>query len=231
LNLKTKLSDQAPTNQMITEEQTASTSTSSEQAWLIIALVLVVFTVGLYWFSMRHNHQPNWSYEALVNDQTNVENPGDAATSTLIQSNPQNRRQAEDFTPTSTSIGSQNEQLVSRFYEEVINQGQFAMLDELFAEDFSYRSNRSTLTRLNLAALKQQLQAENSAYVGLQYSIEHIVVNNDSVQVDWSAGGTPRITFETHPPTGDPQVWSGHTVWQIADGKIVHMWIESTIRD
>jgi ketosteroid isomerase-like protein len=121
-------------------------------------------------------------------------------------------------------IGAQNERLVRRFYDDVINQRQLAEMNELFAEDFSYRQSGLTTTRLNLAALKQALRAENAAYAGLQYSIEQVTTNEDLVQVDWSAGGTPLISFEVHPPTGDPQVWSGHSIWQVADGKIIQMW-------
>jgi hypothetical protein len=114
--------------------------------------------------------------------------------------------------------------LVRRFYNDVVNQGQTVVMDDLFAEGFVYRRSGPTTTRLNLAALKQQLRAERTTYAGLQYSIEQVTTNENLVQVDWSAGGTPLITFDTHPPTGDPQVWSGHTVWQVEDGKIIQMW-------
>jgi ketosteroid isomerase-like protein len=214
-NIKRRPGDHEPVRQMFAEEQTASTSISSEQAWLMIALALVVLTVGLYWFSDRHNDQPAWSYEAMVDDQTAAESQNDAATSDLSLSDSENHPMP---------IGAQNERLVRRFYDDVINQRQLAEMNELFAEDFSYRQSGLTTTRLNLAALKQALRAENAAYAGLQYSIEQVTTNEDLVQVDWSAGGTPLISFEAHPPTGDPQVWSGHSIWQVADGKIIQMW-------
>jgi hypothetical protein len=211
------------------EEQSASTSRSSDRAWLMIALGLVILIVGLYWFSDRKGDQSGGSDEAVVEDQAAGEGSGDAVTIDLISSDQGNRSKpwSEDDNPPAMPISSPNERLVRRFYNEVVNQRQWAVMDELFAEDFTYRQSGLTRTRLSLAALKQQLRAESAAYVGLYYSIEQVTINEDGdwVSVDWSAGGTPRTSFNTHPPTGTPQVWSGHTDWQVVDGKLVQMWI------
>jgi hypothetical protein len=44
------------------------------------------------------------------------------------------------------------------------------------------------------------------------------------VGVDWSAGGTPLSSLDEYPPIGEPQVWSGYTVWKVVDSKVVQMW-------
>ena len=77
---------------------------------------------------------------------------------------------------------------------------------------------------LSLAALKQQLQTDTHYIAGLYYSLEQVTTMGDYVHVDWSAEGRPLLSSTESPPTGEPQVWSGYTVWRVVGGKIVRMW-------
>jgi hypothetical protein len=113
-------------------------------------------------------------------------------------------------------IRSPNERLIRRYYDEVLNGQKWAVLDDLFADQISYR-NDIPVTMLSLTALKQMILAESTAYVRLHYSTEQVITDKDLVQVDWWAEGRR--------PLGEPRFWSGHTIWQVVDGQVVGMWI------
>ena len=213
----------------IFDAQTASTSPSSEPAWIMVALALVLLTVGLYWFSDRPGDQPDRSVEAADADQSAGERPAAAVTGGQILSDPENRTRPwpEDLTSPPRPSGGRNERLVLRFYDEVLNRRQFALIDDLFADQVAYRRSGPT-TMLSLAALKQQLQTDSAYYVGLYYSIDQVTTNGDWVHVDWSAEGTPLLSSTESPLTGEPQFWSGHTIWRVVDGQIVRMWTYTT---
>jgi hypothetical protein len=159
----------APTTErsMMFEEQIASTSTASEHAWLLVVLGLIVLTIGLYWFSDRQSDQPAWSYQALVEDQAG-EQPGEFVISDQITTGPENLTMPwpEALTPIPMPNPRANERLVRRVYDEVINQQQFAVMDDLFAERVTYRRTGSPIT-LGLAALKQEIIDESTGYTGV----------------------------------------------------------------
>ena len=122
-------------------EQTASTSTASEPAWLALALALLVLTAGLYWFSNRQGLQPNRAYQATVEAQSIDERQAELVPDNQILTDSENPTMArsEDLTPTPSR--SPNEQLVRRFYDEVVNQRQYGVMDDLFADQIAYERN------------------------------------------------------------------------------------------
>ena len=223
LSIKQNSNSRQTDGSMKFEEQTALTSRSSEQAWMMLILVLLVLTGGLYWFSDRQNNQSAWSSEAVVEARTTVARPTEFVSSDQIPPDSEylTITWPQSLLPEPMPVRSPNERLIRRYYNEVLNRQKWAVMDDLFAGQISYR-NDIPVTMLSLTALKQTILAESTAYVELHYSIEQVTAYEDWVHVDWWAEGKP--------PLGEPRFWSGHTIWQVVDGKVVQMWTYDATR-
>jgi hypothetical protein len=210
------------TRSILFEEQTTTTSpSSSERAWLTLALMLIFLTVGLYWYGERQGDQPGRSETVVVDYRTTVKRPTAAEIDAQILTGleklttprPQTLTPVSRPDPGPNEWISRNEQLIRRYYEVVVNRRQLTLMDDLFAADFVYLPTKSA--KLSLTDLKHQLRHENHTYAGLSYSIEPVTAYGDWIIISWSATGTTS--------TGEPQRWSGHTAWQIIEGRIAKM--------
>ena len=134
--------------QLWVQEQTASTTPASEKVWLIVVGALVMLSAGLCWFS----NQPNGSYASLADAQ-----PGSAGTRLRPaddRENPAELGLQAPVSATPTPETSPNERLIRRYYDEVLNRGRIAVMDELFAPEFGYRPDMTSTKKSDLAALK-----------------------------------------------------------------------------
>lgn len=127
----------------------------------------------------------------------------------------------QDWWQSPAAQAEANKRLITRLYGEGLNAGSFEPVEPLFAADFTYGESGDSVNR---SMYWQTIEAQRAAYHDLRYQIEDMIVDRDRVVVRWLAGGTPKQTFETHPPTGDPAVWRGITIWQVTEGKIVSGW-------
>jgi hypothetical protein len=204
----------------VVQEQTASTSLASENAWLMVAGVLLVLIAGLYWFNDRQNDQPDWSYTVAPGDQLTTAEQTDSATGWLLSDNqehPAALRPKGRAPSLPTPDISPNEALIRRYYDEVLNRRQMAVMDDLFATDFTYRPDMTSTEKSNLAAFKEEIRNERIGYPELSYSIEKITARGEWLIVRWAVRGWPRSLDHI------PLTSSGSTAWQVVDGQIVHM--------
>ena len=214
---------------LMSQEQTASTS--SERSWVVIILALIILMAGLYTYRQEQGEQPGRSGQGVVNAYAADERPVLTIIDEPSLTGPEalTSRGPEAPTPIAHTTWSPNERLVRRFYDEVLNHQQFAVIDELFAHHVAYGYDRP-LALLSRTDLKAQIDRENNDYTGLTYTIEQITSRGKSVWIDWSASGTPLIWSPADPTSAEAQFWSGHTIWRIINGKIVQMWTSNTDR-
>ena len=215
-----------PSPVVLVDEQVASTSTSNEWAWVIVALALVIITAGLYWFNDRQDAPPDRSDVVVVDEISVGERPAEFVISDQALADPKNSivPQPTTFTPAAT-IPNSNERLVRRVYNEVINGQQLAVMDQLFADQVAY-GRSGPMTIVSLTMLREQIRTERSRYAELSYSIEQVFASENLVGVEWSAAGTPLSASTSHPLRSAPQVWSGYTIWKVVDSEIVQMWTQ-----
>lgn len=128
---------------------------------------------------------------------------------------------SQDWWQSPAAQAEANKRLINHLYSEVLNSGTFDLAEHLFATDFTYREPGVST---DLITYWQQIEARRAAYYGLRYRIEDMISEGDQVVVRWLASGTSPKTFETHPPTGQPDVWRGVTIWQVTGGKIAAGW-------
>jgi predicted ester cyclase len=126
-----------------------------------------------------------------------------------------------------TAQAKANKTLIRRMYAEMATEGSLAGVDRLFSADFRHHEPGAVTEAVDLATFLEQLKRQQATFYELRYAIEDMVAEGDQVVVRWTAGGTPLKTFETDPPTGQPAVWRGVTIWRVVEGEIVAGWTVS----
>jgi predicted ester cyclase len=128
-----------------------------------------------------------------------------------------------------------NKAIVRWFFEEVQNQGNVAVVDELFAPNillhFDFPSDVPVPAemQLSLEEIKQDYSQFRSAFPDFHYTIELQVAEGDMVVTRGTARGTHMgeyrgLIYKGMPPTDKQVTWTETWIFRIADGKFVEFW-------
>ena len=112
-----------------------------------------------------------------------------------------------------------NETVMRRFIGEVINNGDFSVLDELVQPNYVYRSPDQELD--GPEALKGLLAAYRIAFPDLNVRIDDLVNGGDKVVISVTLTGTHEGDLMGIAPTGKPVNIKGMILSRFQDGKIV----------
>ncbi len=104
-------------------------------------------------------------------------------------------------------IKDQNKELVRRIYEEMWNKGDFQVAGDLFAQP---------------EGVQRFMRVFLTAFPDLQHTVEELIAEGDRVVARFSARGTHTGPWQDYPPTGHSVHYSGVTIVQVKDGKIIH---------
>jgi predicted ester cyclase len=134
-----------------------------------------------------------------------------------------------------SSMQEANKALARRFYEEVLNQGSLAAIDELVASDVMVHALRVTPPAAGTSPLDNLKQAVNrlrATWPDLHYTIEDQIAEGDQVAVRWTRHGTQKgewwsSLFGTIAPTGKEVTFTGVTIHRFVNGKIAEIWISA----
>ncbi len=115
-----------------------------------------------------------------------------------------------------------NKALVRHFFEEVLNQGKLALIDELHVPDFVYHNASRTIH--GLESFKQYLSMLLTAFPDLHVTIEDMIGEGDRVVVRFTFRGTHQGDLRGIPPTGKQVAVRGIDILCAANGKVVEEW-------
>lgn len=115
-----------------------------------------------------------------------------------------------------------NETVLRRLIGEVINNGDFLILDELVQPHYVYRSPDQELD--GPEALKSLLAAYRIAFPDLNVRIDDLVNGGDKVVISVTLTGTHEGDLMGISPTGKPVKINGMILSHFEDGKIVEEW-------
>ncbi len=113
----------------------------------------------------------------------------------------------------------QNKVIVRRFYEEVINQNNVAILDELHGDNFVSHDLPS-----ERAALKRFIGGFHAAFPDGHITIDQMIAEGDSVALRATYRGTQTGRFQDIPPTGKAVTVPAQDMYRVVEGKIVEHW-------
>src|SRR6266480_2139918 len=110
-----------------------------------------------------------------------------------------------------------------RVFEEPFNQGNFDVIDELCADNFT--DHDPLLGDQDREAAKQSIANYREAFPDLQITIDDAFAADDKVVMRWTAIGTfenPLMGLEPNHQKGEPI--HGINIDRLEDGKIVESW-------
>lgn len=110
--------------------------------------------------------------------------------------------------------------LIKRLYEEVWNKGNLAVVDEIYADSFTWQVP-GTEKKLSREDVKKAVSDIRAAFPDWREKIEEIVGEGDKVIVRVTSSGTNTGTFQGSTPTKKPVSMTGWASFRIAQSKVV----------
>jgi len=117
-----------------------------------------------------------------------------------------------------------NKVLVRRVFEDVLNQGNLALVDELFSPD--HVEHTTTGPVHGTEGMKQYYMIYRTAFPDAHYTVEDQIAEGDKVVTWWSARGTHQGPLMGIPPTGKQGTVTGIGIGRFEGGKLVEAWTE-----
>jgi predicted ester cyclase len=114
-------------------------------------------------------------------------------------------------------------ELVRRFIEEVINEGNLAIVGDLVAPGF-VDHHPSGRTAAGVDAVIDAVTANRLAFPDWHETIEDLVAEGEMVVVRATARATHKGVFMDIAPTGRPVTLVGIDIFRIADDQLVEHW-------
>jgi len=118
-----------------------------------------------------------------------------------------------------------NKALARRYLGDFLNKRDWALADEIFAEDYISRVPNLPEMR-GPEAVKQFHMALRASFPDIQFTVLDLMAEDDKVSVRWEGSGTHKGEWMGVAPTGKFVRWSGIDTLRIAGGKIVEEWGE-----
>ena len=120
------------------------------------------------------------------------------------------------------SIEEENKAVVRRLFEEVINEQNYAVLDEIVSPNSLYHGpwGGDKLSEV----IKRVAPVMYNAFPDHHFIIEDMVAEGNKVVTRATAQGTRKGDFMGTPPTGKQFTMMGIFIYYITDSKIIEDW-------
>ena len=120
-------------------------------------------------------------------------------------------------------MSEENKALQRRFYEELFNRGNLAILDELCAPNF-IDHNAFPGQAPGIEGLKQSFAAMRAAFPDMRVTVEQMLAEGDKVAAHIALRATHRGEFMGIAPTGKEVTARVSDIIRFAGGKAVERW-------
>jgi predicted ester cyclase len=121
-----------------------------------------------------------------------------------------------------TDTAARNEQTVRSIYEDCINTGNLAALQNLV--DASYVGPNGERGPEGFASTVGGLR---SGFPDIHFTIEDLLADGDRVALRWKWEGTHQNNFRGFEPTGKRVSNTAIAIYELRDGKVVRAWLQT----
>jgi steroid delta-isomerase-like uncharacterized protein len=115
-----------------------------------------------------------------------------------------------------------NQSVVRRFYEEVLNKGDLKIAEDILSPDFHDHGAPAP----GIEGFKQLFSIIAGIYPDIHVKIEDMIAEEDKVAVRLSVRGTQKGAFRGFPATNKQAQWTGMDFIRLANGRMVERWGE-----
>jgi steroid delta-isomerase-like uncharacterized protein len=116
-----------------------------------------------------------------------------------------------------------NKAIVRRYFEEVYNQGNDALIHDLFASDFNDSSEPDHHGVRGPLLAKHIVDFERRVFPDIHFAIENLLAEEDKVVVHLTISGTHQGDFRGVPPSGRYMSFAAVECLRVMDGKIAQV--------
>jgi len=118
-----------------------------------------------------------------------------------------------------------NKALACRFGDDFLNKRNWALADEILADDFVLHMPQLPEIRSS-EAMKQLHMGIQASFPDVRFTFEEPIAEGDKVVVRWTGAGTHEGEWVGVAPTGKIVRWGGIAILRIAGGKIAEEWCD-----
>jgi steroid delta-isomerase-like uncharacterized protein len=118
---------------------------------------------------------------------------------------------------------NENKLTARRYFEEICNQGNFAVVDELLSPNIVFENPPAHIE--GVEAFKQLITTLRTAFPDFQFTIEDEIAEGAKVVTRWRLRGTQRGEFQGNPATHKSFDVTGIDIFQVVAGKIERVWV------
>ena len=108
---------------------------------------------------------------------------------------------------------------------QVWNEGNLALIDELFTPDYVGHEVDTAEDLVGADALKEWVTSVRTSYPDFNNTLEELIIKGDKIVMRWTATGTHTGSRGDLPPTGKQVRFSGVTVSRVVNGKMAETWV------
>jgi steroid delta-isomerase-like uncharacterized protein len=123
-----------------------------------------------------------------------------------------------------TTTPEETEQIVHRFMDEVVNKGNYNVIDELVAEDL--RDHTPFGKTRGSDAMRETTLLIHTAFPDFSVTPHEVVTDGDTAAVRMTQRGTHEGEFMGFEPTGRTFETEAMAFVHVADGQITERWVQ-----
>ncbi len=114
-----------------------------------------------------------------------------------------------------------NEIVARRVLDEVLGQGRFDLITELYDPAFVFHGDDRDYS---VAEVEANMRSLRAAFPDLSARVERVAASGDLVSVHWSAVGTNSVAVGGFPGTGRRVTFGGMAFVRLQGGRMVEEW-------
>jgi steroid delta-isomerase-like uncharacterized protein len=119
---------------------------------------------------------------------------------------------------------TENLAVLRRYYDEVVNKGDYSIIGELFTADYHSHHNDPIGLPPGPAGVEQFIGGTRAGFPDLELTLDDIFGEGDLAASRWTLKGTHTEEWFGTPATGKSAEWSGIVLSRFEDGKIAEEW-------
>ena len=118
-------------------------------------------------------------------------------------------------------MSTQENKTIARRFIQIWGKGNLDIIDELAAPSLSVQYPAMPQVIRGSKTFRQVMESFRSAFPDSDLQIEEEIAEDDKVVIRWSFSGTHQGSLLGIPATGKKVKWTGITIYQIVDGKVI----------
>ena len=119
---------------------------------------------------------------------------------------------------------TENLAAMRRYYDEVVNKGDYSVVDEIFSTDYHSHHNDPIGLPPGPEGVKQFIGGTRAGFPDLELTLDDLFGDGDLVASRWTLRGTHTEEWFGTPATGKWAEWAGVVLSRFEDGKVAEEW-------